>query len=193
MRTDIVFLSTGILGVPTRGLPLNVKSVFSGTKGNFLLGEHFIVTSWITGAIWSRVKYPICDPSLFVTPPRRQKSWPGVLLNYVSFVQSCVFYHLHQLCTWPSLWRPTPETLKQNGAFLMSLVHFPGPFWRMQHALNNTHDFLFHSHSLNIVLHSVTAQYLHQMVLCWLNFQFLTLPYWRPQMSQIQKRYGALI
>ena len=63
----------------------------------------------------------------------------------------------------------------------------------MQHALNNTFDFFFHSHSLNIVLHSVTAQYLHQMVLCRLNFQLFTLPYLRPQMSQIGKRYSVLI
>ena len=59
MRTDIVFLSTGILCVPMGGLPLNVKSVFSGTKGNFLPGEHFIVTSWITGAIWSTCTWQI--------------------------------------------------------------------------------------------------------------------------------------
>ena len=65
----------------------------------------------------SRVKYPICDPSLFVTPHRRQKSWPDALLNSVSVVRSCVFYHLHQLCTSPPLWRLTPETVKLKGCF----------------------------------------------------------------------------
>ena len=65
----------------------------------------------------SRVKYPICDPSLFVTPHRRQKSWPDALLNSVSFTPSCVFYYLHQLCTSPPLWRLTPERLKQQWCF----------------------------------------------------------------------------